>query len=89
MKKTDEQKEYEILLANVRDLLRTRSGQDVLWHILSLCGIYSTAFTGNSQTFFNEGKRAIGLEVLDLINQADPEAYANMLKSRTKKLQGV
>ena len=80
-----EDKAHEILLGNIRKLLRDRAGREVIWHILSLCEIYSPSFTGNSHTFFNEGKRTVGLEIIDLLNQADPSAYANLLLKQGEK----
>jgi hypothetical protein len=43
-------------------------------------GIFRSSFTGNSETFFNEGKRSIGLFVLDELMQAKPDAFALMQK---------
>lgn len=76
---TPEEKEYELLLGNVREVLKSRAGKAVIWHILSLGNIYSDSFTGNSTTFYNEGRRAIGLQVLQLLEDADPTLYPRLL----------
>lgn len=55
-------------------------GRRVLNHLLGLCGIYSNSFTGNSTTFFNEGKRDIGLRILERIMEADKRIYIEALK---------
>lgn len=86
MKKTDEDKKYDLLLANVRAVLATTQGKELLWEIMSMCGIYNNTFTGNSSTFFAEGKRAIGLEILGLLSDADPTAYARMQLERSKEV---
>ena len=80
-----ESQEYDVLCANVRQLLKTRQGKDVIWHILSLCNIYSDTFTGNSQTFYLEGRRSVGLQVLQLLEDADPLAYAELLLEKNKE----
>ena len=80
-----EAQEYDVLCANVRQLLKTRHGKDVIWHILSLCNIYSDTFTGNSQTFYLEGRRSVGLQVLQLLEDADPLAYAELLLEKNKE----
>jgi len=81
-KKTQEEKEYGVLLAKMRELLKTSYGQDVIWHILSLCDIYSDAFTGNSRTFYNEGKRSIGLQILHFLEEADPTIYGRLILAK-------
>ena len=50
-----EDRYYETLVANMREVLKTRAGREVMWHFLSLCDIYSDGFTGNSTTFFIAG----------------------------------
>lgn len=70
-----------------REVLRTKAGQKIVWEILAMCGIYSDTFTGNSQTFYLEGKRAIGLQILQAMEDADPTAYARLLLEHQKQIQ--
>lgn len=77
--------EYDILLGNVRELLKLRQGRDVLWHVLSFCQLYTDIFSGNSSTFYLEGKRAVGLEILQMLEDADPTAYARLLLDKQKE----
>lgn len=79
MAKSDEEIEYDTLIANTGELLKTRAGKDVIWHILSLCNLYGNTFTGNSQTYFLEGKRSIGLGILELLEDVGPTVYARLL----------
>lgn len=67
-------------LEDVRFLLNTKEGRRFLWRLLSLTGLFQSSFTGNSTTFFKEGSRNIGLQVLADINDANPEGYLLMLK---------
>lgn len=85
---TDEEKEHRLLCANIREVLKTGAGKKFLWEILSRCNLYSESFTGNSQTFFLEGKRSVGLEILQLLEDADPTAYANLLLDNQKIKEG-
>ena len=64
--------EHELLVLNLKEVLSTSAGRNVLWHILDNAGIYTSSFTGNSQTFFNEGRRSLGLYILSLMEDADP-----------------
>lgn len=81
-RKTKVQLKKEKEIEALRQVLSTRAGLDVVWKILEFCNIYDPSFTGNSQTFFNEGKRYIGLEILRYLDQVDPRAYALMKLNR-------
>ena len=63
---------------DIKIVLSTDSGRSYIWKILSDCGIFKSSFTGSSETFFLEGKRSIGLNILADIMRIDPEAYLKM-----------
>lgn len=79
-----EDKEQAAFNGNVRELLKTSFGKAVLWAILEEAGLYTPTFTGNSQTYYLEGKRDMGLFVLEMIQDADPTAYARLLLDKQK-----
>lgn len=87
MAKTKDRDEvqHNLLCSNMRDVTKTRSGKEVIWAILAMCGLYSESFTGNSQTFYMEGKRAVGLEILQLMEDTDKTLYARMLLESSKE----
>lgn len=76
---TAQQRERDIG-AGLGETLGTKQGRAFVHWLLAECGIYSTSFTGNSTTFFNEGKRQIGLQVLARVTKDHPDAYLTMLK---------
>lgn len=84
-KKTAEEQEYDILKQNFKKLLETETGQSIIWHVLSFCNLYGESFTGDSQTFYMEGKRAIGLEILQFMEDADKLAYPKLLLAKQKE----
>ncbi len=56
----------------LKDILSKEGGRDFIWRLLIQCGVYHTSFTGDApHTFFNEGKRQIGLWLLTEIDAAD------------------
>ena len=56
----------------LKDILSRPGGRDFIWRLLTQCGVYDISFTGDApHTFFNEGKRQIGLWVLTEIDAAD------------------
>ena len=67
-------------LSDVYFILSTVQGRRFFWRYLSACGIFRTSFTGNSETYFLEGKRSTGLMLLADINEADPDSYLKMIK---------
>lgn len=77
-KKTKAQLIRERETEALRSILSTFDGRAFLWRLLEECGIYTSSFTGNSTTFFNEGKRHIGLWTLNEIMEVDPNAYMKM-----------
>jgi len=81
MSDKDVQKRLE---ANVSSVMATSQGKDVIWEILSLCGIYDSQFTGNSGTFFNEGRRSVGLDIIQMLQDAEPTMYAQLLLEQAK-----
>lgn len=77
-KKTKAQLNRERELEALRNILSTYDGRAFLWRLLEECGIYTSSFTGNSTTFFNEGKRHVGLWTLNEIMDVNPNSYQQM-----------
>lgn len=75
--KRDRQRQVE----DMRSVLNTVQGRRVVWRYLCECKVFETSFhPSGSQTYFNEGMRNIGLQLLADINESSPEAYQVMLK---------
>ena len=85
--KADKQydKDRGALEANIRELAKTKHGKSLIWEVLSMCGLYASTFTGNSQGAFLEGKRAVGLELLQLLEDADGTIYPKLLLEMMEK----
>ena len=63
----------------LKDILSKEGGRDFIWRLLIQCGVFQTSFTGDApHTFFNEGKRQIGLWALTEIDEADKSAISLM-----------
>lgn len=67
------------LMVDVEATVKFPQGRRVLLHLLSRCHVYQNSMTGNSQTFFLEGERQIGLHILALVTMAGPELAAEMV----------
>jgi hypothetical protein len=76
-------------LNDLRYVLNDVQGRRFLWKMLADCGIYESSFTGNnSETFFKEGSRKVGLKIMTDIMEASPESYLVMLKESKEKYNG-
>ena len=69
-------KEREV--EDLKKLLSMPEGRRYIWRLMSSAGVFRTSFTGNSTTFFNEGKREIGLMVISEVMAASPSAFTQM-----------
>ena len=74
--KSDKKRERQ--LNDIRKVLSSAEGRRFFWRILGHAGLYRNSNTGNSQTFFNEGKRSEALFWLDELMEADHKAFAIM-----------
>lgn len=61
-------------------LMKLKEGRRFVWRMLSETGVYHSSFTGNSETFFKEGKRSIGLILIGELHTICPELYAVMVE---------
>jgi hypothetical protein len=64
---------------DIRWQMSTKQGRRVMWRLLEKAGVYRTSFTGNSETFFKEGMRNLGLFIVAEIHAHCPEQYTLML----------
>lgn len=68
---------------DMRWLMQDKRGRRVAWRLLERTGVFRSSFTGNSETFFREGERNVGLYLSAWLLDACPEQYAVMLKENT------
>ncbi|WP_298540690.1 hypothetical protein [uncultured Limnobacter sp.] len=70
---TDAQKQRikKIEEDDFRWLMADKRGRRIMWRLLERTRVYQSSFTGNSQTFFLEGTRNVGLMLIsDIQNTA-------------------
>lgn len=76
-------------LADIRELLNHPAFRRFLWRLMCRFGVFRLSFTGNSETFFNEGRRGEGLWLIGEIASADPQAVGAILGQRPEDLQDI
>jgi len=75
----------QLAIADLRAVMGTKQGRRFMHRLLAQAGIDQRSFTGNSETFFREGRRAVALELQDDIRtHAFPE-YVLMLQEAKAK----
>lgn len=74
----DEQEAREQEIEDLLHVMSSRRGRRFVWRLLDYTGLYRQSFTGNSETFFNEGRRNVGLFILDEVTSAAPDQWLQM-----------
>lgn len=67
---------------DLKDLMLSPQGQRFFVRYMKICGIHKTSVTSNcetNRTFFLEGQRNIGLQLLSDLLEADPVICADIL----------
>lgn len=67
--------ERDVQVAQLREMLQDERLRDFLWRVLGWCNIYSTTYQKNfGDMALLEGKRQLGLKLLNEICEASPDA---------------
>jgi hypothetical protein len=73
-------------LDDLKKILQTYEGRRVVWKLLSYCGIFRLSVEhSGSMTYYNEGRREVGLYLLKEITTADQNLYIQMMKENMEK----
>lgn len=78
--------------ADVREVMDSPAGRRFVWGSIRDAGTFGSSFTGNSETFFREGRRDVGIRLMSEVQTVCPELYVVMLteamaEQRTATLQ--
>jgi hypothetical protein len=71
----------------LHDVLKTRAGRRTLWRVMEYAGMNISSFTGNSTTFFNEGKRDVGLWLRSELWRIDATLVHQMERENTTEMK--
>ena len=75
-------------IEDLKNILQTKAGRNVLWQIMEQANVFGLSYTGDAKsTFFNEGARSAGNRLLVQIQQASPESFLLMQKERMDRVQ--
>ena len=67
------------LYRDIREVLSTPAGKRIAFWLIGLCKVFSSTFRRNSEAAYLEGRRSVGLELLQVIKSADPGLCVELL----------
>ena len=70
--------------ADFAEFMGTSAGRRLMHRWLQDTGIYTKSYTGNSETFYREGRRSVGLDLLAEVNRICPKDFVTMLEEQQK-----
>lgn len=76
-------KKYEARLRSaIRDLSKNKQFTDVIWDILSFCEVFNAGYAKADFVQYRDGKRSVGVYIVDLLDSADPQLFPKILLNR-------
>lgn len=72
-------------IEDLRILLAQPEGRRFVARMLRVTRVFHDSFTGNSATFYNEGRRAVGTEIMADVARADPDQFASLLREQVSR----
>ena len=71
---------------NLKVVMSTKDGREFMWDLLGQCGLYvPSAHQSGSWTYYNEGRRSVGLE---LVKSISAESYIQMMNENKGENNG-
>lgn len=58
----------------------------ILRYLFGVCGVLKPVYTGNSETYFLDGKRAVGLILIEEIKEAEPRSFIEMISKNMEAI---
>ena len=80
-----QQRRIERDRADLMSMLSNQSGRRFIWRIFTIGRTFQSSYTGNSQTFFNEGCRYFSTLIFDEIMREKPDAFVQMQRESVKE----
>lgn len=71
-------------LQDINAILTTVGGRRFFYRYLVACHVFETSMTGSAYTYFNEGERNVGLRLMADLNDANPEAYSQIIRENRR-----
>ena len=77
--------EQEDIVNATKEVIKQGVGKTFVWELLSMCNIYGLNALGST---YEEGRRSIGLDLLSMLEEADPTFYGRLLIEKQESKDG-
>lgn len=61
-------------------LLGNKRGRRIILDLLDVCGVDRPSYTGSAETYYREGRRSVGLHIIQQARQHAPALYLTTLQ---------
>ena len=86
--KQEYKRRHDREIDDLKTVLKKPEGRRMVYKLLCECGVFKASFSQNSMTTaFQEGRRDIGLALLRDLDEAEPQAYSQMLTEHFSELK--
>jgi hypothetical protein len=83
MAKTKQQAKTDELLEDVKSVIQTQQGRNVLNHFITQGGYGLSAFKGaTNETIHNCGMQSLAMQIVHMCQQASPDLHIKMIQER-------
>lgn len=66
--------------ADLRAVMSTPAGRRFIWRLIDeVAGVFGPSWTGSSETFYREGRRAVGIDLMREVQRTCPAEYVHAL----------
>lgn len=72
----------EQYIADFQWMMDNPRGRRLMHAWLKKSGLYEKSYTGNSETYYREGRRSFGIDLLQDVNTLSPDKYVTMLEEQ-------
>lgn len=81
----DARREVELEEADLKEIMSSPAGRRTFFAWLERCGVMASSFDSNAHTMaFLEGRRSMGIEMLQRIQAVTPAEYLQMMVEHAK-----
>ena len=71
--------------SRISAVISSYEGRAMLWDILECCRIFTKGYVEGNLAYYNQGRRDVGLELIERINEIDKDVYARMSKEAIER----
>lgn len=69
----------------LKEVLSTPGGRSVYWRIITLCGVWAPVTTVNGQQQWQEGRRSIGITLMEDAERINPNLVPLMMQEEINR----